>query len=117
MIAAAEFCPRCKGFEPLTIQVGLELRDCDHPWHSGVPRRPVTPADCAVIQREAEERIAELELAGTGGCEASAQRAFEEGRLAVLRALGLWRDWSPEEVFEQRRRDLNEALPHGRSHR
>jgi hypothetical protein len=114
--ANTDTCPRCKGFEPLTIQVGMGLRDCDHPWHFGVPpKRPITPEDAATIQREAETRIAELGTAG--GCEASAARSFEEGRLSVLRALGLWRDWSPAEVLEQRRRDLNEALPHGRNHR
>ena len=109
-------CPRCRGFEPLTLQVGLALQDCDHAWHSGrPPRRPITPAEVAVIQAEAETRLAEI--GNATGCEASSARSYESGRLDVLRALGLWRDPSPEAVFEQRRRELNEALPHGRGHR
>jgi hypothetical protein len=104
----SDLCPRCGGVEPLTIQVGTTLVDCPHPWHTAAgsgrddyPR--VGVAQVSAIQRDAETRIAELET--VGGCEAGAARAFEEGRLAVLRLLGLWRDMSPAEVSEQRRRD------------
>lgn len=62
------------------------------------------------IRAEALRRLTEI---ADHGCEAASARAFEEGRLAALDALGLgYREPGPatDAEIQQRRLDLDDAL-------
>lgn len=72
--------------------------------------RPVSVERVLSIWTEARQRLTEI---SDHGCEAASARAFEEGRLAVLDALGFREivvDIPTDEEIHQRRRDLDEAL-------